>query len=142
MGRLALLLFDLQGVFLYLCSREVPLDLKNEKYVVFIFYLSRVHSLVLNSYIVFILEHPSTGDNFQMLSLGPFYFLQHTEGLLCAWRISAARTWEEGRRETSWCEPLRRACLGFPLAHTAGFLGPGTHGVSSHHVATSRMDLW
>ena len=48
----------------------------------------RDHSLLLNSCVVFILEQPSTGDNFQTLSLGPVCFLPHTEGLLCAWYFS------------------------------------------------------
>lgn len=46
----------------------------------FIFYLGRAQ-LVLPLTIVFILEYLSMGDKFQLISLGPIYFLAPTHSI-------------------------------------------------------------
>ena len=67
MNRLTALPFDLQEVFLRMYIWECLLDLENEKYVVS--HLGRAQLLL------FILEYLSTGDELQLFSLGPIYFL-------------------------------------------------------------------
>ena len=59
------------------------LDLKNEKYVVSLAFYPNRTQLLLAPAIIFILKYLSTGDRFQLLSLGPIYLLpQGDSGLL------------------------------------------------------------
>ena len=63
-----------------MCRSGGLLDLKNEKYVVSIFYPSRTQ-LLLAPAIIFIMKYVSTGDRFQLLSLGTIYLLTHSGNL-------------------------------------------------------------
>ena len=70
--------FDLEGVFLCVCSwvvGKVSLTLRRRNMQSFISYLGRTE-LPLNPAI---LEHPSTEDKVQLLSLGPIYLLPQVD---------------------------------------------------------------
>lgn len=69
-------LFDLQGVFLRVCSQEGLLDLENEECVVF--YLGRPQVLFAPA-ITFISEYLSTGNRFQLFGPGSTYLLPQTQ---------------------------------------------------------------
>ena len=64
-----------------MCSWEGLLDLKNEKHVVSLSFLSGQGSAPPRSCYYLILECLPTGDRLQLLSLGPIYLLPQLHAL-------------------------------------------------------------